>query len=94
MANRDKVVRKLKSQIDKLNTQAAQLERRAKKAQAGYAKQARQFRAKRDAALARVQRLRGASAGAFKDLARGASSALKNMRSAFGRARRQFSTVK
>jgi uncharacterized coiled-coil DUF342 family protein len=94
MAARDKYVRKLKTQIDKLNAEARKLEGRAKKAQAAYAKQSRQFRARRDAALAELKRLRGASSGAWRDMTKGAGSALRSMRKAFGKARMQFSRVK
>ena len=94
MAARDKYARQLKAQIDRLNGQAKKLEARAKKAQAAYAKQSREFRARRDKALAELKRLRGASKGAWRDVKRGAGSALRSMRKAFGRARQQFSKVK
>jgi uncharacterized coiled-coil DUF342 family protein len=94
MATRDKYVRKLKSQIDKMNKQAAQLETRAKTAQAEYTKQVKQYRKRRDAALTEIKRLRGASSGAWRSIAKGAGSALKSMRSAVGKARAQFSRKK
>jgi len=94
MVNRDEYVQKLKSQIDQWNAEAAKWEAKTKQAQAGmqaeYAKQLEQFRGRRDAALAELQRVQNASADAWKDMMRGADAALKSMQEAFDRARRQF----
>jgi lipid II:glycine glycyltransferase (peptidoglycan interpeptide bridge formation enzyme) len=94
MVNRDEYIRKLKSQIDQWNAEAAKWEAKAKQAQAGmqaeYAKQLEQFRARRDAATAELKRLQGASADAWQDMMKGADAALKSMQEAFDRARRNF----
>jgi lipid II:glycine glycyltransferase (peptidoglycan interpeptide bridge formation enzyme) len=94
MVNRDEYVRKLKSQIDQWNAEAAKWEAKAKQAQAGmqaeYLKQLEQFRARRDAATAELKRLQGASADAWQDMMKGADAALKGMQEAFDRARRNF----
>jgi hypothetical protein len=81
--NRDEYIQKLKSQLDQWNAQAAKWE-----AQSG--KQAEQFRAQRDAALAELKRLQGASADAWQDMTRGADAAFKSMQEAFEKARREF----
>jgi len=81
--NRDEYIQKLKSQLDQWNAQAAKWE-----AQSG--KQAEQFRARRDAALAELKRLQGASADAWQDMTRGADAAFKSMQEAFEKARREF----
>jgi hypothetical protein len=81
--NRDEYVAKLKSQIDQWNAQAAKWE-------AQSAKQLEEFRAKRDAALAEMKRLQGASADAWKDMMQGADAAFKSMQAAFEKARSEF----
>ena len=81
--NRDEYIAKLKSQIDQWNAQAAQWE-------AQSTKQAEQFRARRDAALAELKRVQSASADAWKDMMQGADAAFKSMRDAFEKARREF----
>jgi hypothetical protein len=92
--NRDEYVQKLKAQIDQWKAEAANWEAKAKAAQAGmqaeYAKQLGQFRARRDEALAELRRIQGASADAWRDMMRGADSALKSVQEAFDRARKQF----
>jgi len=96
--NRDEYVQKLKSQIDQWSAEAAKWEAKAKQAQAGmqaeYAKQLEQFRSRRDAALAEMKRLQGASADAWQDMMRGADAALKSMQEAFDRARQEFDKKK
>ena len=81
--NRDDYVAKLKAQIDGWNAQAAKWE-------AGNAKNLEKFRAERDAALAEVRRVQSASAVAWRDMVRGADSALKSVQEAFDKARKQF----
>jgi hypothetical protein len=81
--NRDEYVAKLKSQIDHWNAQAAKWE-------AQSAKQFEEFRAKRDAALAEMKRLQGASTDAWKDMMQGADAAFKSMQAAFEKARSEF----
>src|SRR5918999_6238794 len=87
MISRDEYVRKLKSQIDEWNAEAAKWEAQAKAAHAGmqaeYWKQLQQYRARRDAALAELARMQSASASAWKDVMRGADAAMKNMQEAF-----------
>ncbi len=92
--NRDEYVQKLKSQIDQWNAETAKWEAKAKQAQAGmqaeYAKQLEQFRGRRDAAIAEMKRLQGASADALQDMMKGADAALKSMQEAFNQARSKF----
>ena len=94
MLNRDEYVEKLKSQIDQWNAEAKKWEEKARQATAGvqadYAKQLAQYRARRDAALEEVRRLQNASADAWKEMMRGAETAMKSMREAFDRARGSF----
>jgi len=92
--NRDEYVAKLKSQIDQWNAEATKWEAKAKGAQAGmqaeYMRQLDQFRVRRDAAMGELKRLQGASTDAWKDMMQGADAALKSMREAFEKARREF----
>jgi hypothetical protein len=81
--NRDEYVRKLKSQIDQWNAQAARWE-------SASAKQLEEFRRRRDAAMTELRRLQGASADAWRDMMQGADAALKGMQDAFEKARQQF----
>jgi hypothetical protein len=81
--NRDEYVQKLKSQLDQWNAQAAKWE-------AQSTKQAEEFRARRDAALAELRRVQNASLDAWQDMMRGADAAFKSMRDAFEKARQQF----
>jgi hypothetical protein len=83
MISRDDYVSKLKAQIDQWNAQAAKWE-------AAGAKNVEQFRARRDEALAQLRRVQSASANAWRDMMRGADSALKDVQEAFDKARRQF----
>ena len=92
--NRDEYTAKLKSQIDQWNAEAAKWEAKAKQAQAGaqaeYARQLEQYRARRDAAMGELKRVQSASADAWKDMMQGADAAFKSMREAFEKARREF----
>jgi flagellar hook-basal body complex protein FliE len=83
MISRDDYVSKLKAQIDEWNAQAAKWE-------AAGAKNVEQFRARRDEALAELRRVQSASANAWRDMMRGADSALKDVQEAFDKARKQF----
>jgi hypothetical protein len=83
MISRDDYVSKLKAQIDQWSAQAAKWE-------AAGAKNVEQFRARRDEALAELRRVQSASANAWRDMMRGADSALKDVQQAFDKARRQF----
>ena len=94
MLNRDEYVEKLKSQIDQWNAEAKKWEEKARQATAGmradYTKQLAQYRARRDAAVEEVRRLQNASTDAWKEMMRGAESAMKSMQEAFDRARGSF----
>jgi hypothetical protein len=98
MISRDEYVQKLKSQIDHWNAEAASWEAKARQAQAGvqaqYAKQLEQYRARRHEALAELRRMQNASADAWRDMMRGADSAMKSMQEALDKARRQFDKKK
>lgn len=83
MISRDEYVQKLKQQIDQWNAQAAKWE-------SANAKHVEQFRARRDEALAELRRVQSASANAWRDMMRGADSALKGVQEAFDKARKQF----
>lgn len=92
--NRDEYIRKLKTQIDQWNAEAAKWEAKAKQAQTGmqaeYLRQLEQFRGRRDAAMGELQRLQNASADAWKGMMQGADAALKGLQEAFDKARREF----
>ena len=92
--NRDEYVEKLKSHIDRWNSEAAKLEERAKQAQAsakaGYAAQLEKFREQRNHAIDEMKRVQAASMDAWSQLARGADTALKSMQDAFEKARAGF----
>lgn len=96
--NRDEYVEKLKAQIDLWNADMAKLEAHARQGQANlkteYAAQLEQFRKRRDDAMSEMRRIQGASLDAWRELARGADEALKNMQEAFDRARASFDKKK
>jgi uncharacterized coiled-coil DUF342 family protein len=96
MTTRDEYVQKLKSQIDQWNAQARDWEAKARGAgsamRAQYEKQLEQYRARRDAALAELRRLQGASADAWQEMMRGMDAAMKSMQEAFERARKSLDT--
>ena len=81
--SRDEYVAKLKSQIDQWNAQAAKWE-------AQSAKQAQEFRARRDAALNEIKRVQTSSMDAWRDMVQGTDAALRSMQEAFEKARREF----
>src|SRR5438067_2330215 len=89
MPSRDEYIQKLKSQIDQWNTQAKDWESKARAASAAmraqYEKQLEQYRARRDAAMAELRRLQGASADAWQQMMRGMDEAMKSMQEAFER---------
>jgi hypothetical protein len=85
--DRDEYIRTLKARLDQWNAEAAKWE-------AMGAKQLEQFRAQREAALAELERVQGASADAWKDMMRGADSVFKSMQQAFDKAQREFSKKK
>ena len=92
--NRDEYVEKLKTHIDRWNSEAAKLEERAKQAQAsakaGYAAQLEKFRQQRKHAIEEMKRVQAASMDAWSQLTRGADAAVKSMQEAFEKARAGF----
>src|SRR5437763_17170279 len=92
MPSRDEYIQKLKSQIDQWNAQAKDWESKARSASAAmraqYEKQLEQYRVRRDAAMAELRRLQGASAEAWQQVMRGMDEARKSMQDAFERARK------
>ncbi len=90
MINREEYVQKLKQQIEQWNAQMAQWEAMSRNAQDRYMKQLEQFREKRDAAMAELRRLQGASVEAWSDMMKGTEAALKSMHEAFENARKKF----
>jgi lipid II:glycine glycyltransferase (peptidoglycan interpeptide bridge formation enzyme) len=90
MINREEYVQKLKHQIEQWNAQMAQWEAMSRNAQDRYMKQLEQFREKRDAAMAELRRLQGASVDAWSDMMKGTEAAFKSMQEAFESARKKF----
>ena len=94
MTNRDEYLAKLKSQLDQWNAEATKWESKVKDAQAGmkaeYQRQLEQYHKRRDAALAELRKVQGASAEAWSEMAQGADAAFKGMQEAFERARSKF----
>ena len=90
MINREEYVQKLKHQIEQWNAQMAHWEAMSRSAQDRYLKQLEQFREKRDAAMAELRRLQGASVDAWADMMKGTEAALKSMQEAFENARKKF----
>ena len=92
--NRDDYVKKLKSQLDQWNAEAAKWEAKAKDAQATMQQEAEKqlhtLHSRRDEALYQLKLLQGASTDAWKDMMRGADDAWKNMHEAFNRAKSHF----
>jgi hypothetical protein len=92
--NREEYVKKLKSQLDQWNAEAAKWEAKSKQAQASmkqeYDKQLGMLNSRRDEALYQLKLLQGASNDAWQDMMRGADQAWKNMHEAFNRARSHF----
>jgi hypothetical protein len=94
MMNRDEYVRKLKTQLDQWNAEAAGWEAKAREAQAHmkaeYEKQLAAVNGRRDEALYQLKLLQNASLDAWQDMMRGTEEAWKNMHEAFGKARSHF----
>src|SRR5438067_74839 len=76
------------------NAQAKAWESKARAARAAmraqYEKQLEQYRVRRDAAMAELRRLQGASADAWQQMMRGMDEAMKSMQDAFERVRKSF----
>jgi len=96
MMNRDEYVKKLKTQLDQWNAEAAKWEAKAKDAQATmkgeYEKQLSTLHSRRDEAMYQMKLLQGASTDAWQDMMKGADQAVKSMQEAFNRARSHFDT--
>jgi len=94
MIERDEYVRKLKTQIDQWNAEAARWEGEARKAQAGakaqYERQLESLRRKSEQAMSELDALQRASADAWTEMMRGVEASVKSMQEAFERARRSF----
>lgn len=94
MTSRDEYVRKLKSQIDQWNAQAARWEAQARQAQGRlrqeYAHQLEQLKGRREEMLYQLRLLQNASASAWADMMRGADQAWKSVQEAFDSARSHF----
>ena len=94
MIDREAYVRKLKSQLDQWNAEAAKWEAKAKQAQstmkAEYERQLAAVNSRRDEALYRMKLLQNASLDAWQDMMRGTEQAWKNMHEAFSKARSHF----
>jgi len=88
--NRDEYVQKLKAQLDQWNAQMAKWQAMSEDVKNKYLQQLDEVQVRRDEVLAELQRLQGASAGAWSEMMRGADGVLKEMREAFERARKAF----
>ena len=91
---RDEYVSKLKTQLDRWNTDMGKWEAQARSAQAEARKRLEKdlegLRAQREKALYQMKLLEGASATAWQELARGADEAWDLMRGAIDKARTHF----
>ena len=94
MTNRDEYVEKLKAQLDLWNTQMATWESAAREATAeakiDLEKQVGIMRSRLDDMVFRMELLKGASADAWQEIARGADESRKTMQDAFEKARSRF----
>jgi len=94
MTNRDEYVEKLKAQLDLWDSQTATWEAAAREATADarieLEKQVGIMRSRVDDLVYRMELLKGASADAWQEIARGADEASKTMQDAFDKARFHF----
>ena len=94
MTNRDEYVEKLKAQLDQWNSQMATWEAATREATAEakteLEKQVGIMRSRADDLVFRMELLKGASADAWQEIARGADEARKAMQDAFEKARFHF----
>ena len=94
MTNRDEYVEKLKAQLDQWNSQMATWEAATRvataEAKTELEKQVGIMRSRVDDLAYRMELLKGASADAWQEIARGADDARKTMHDAFEKARFHF----
>ena len=94
MDNRDDYVEKMKAQLDQWNNQVATWEAATRGATAEakmeLEKQVGIMKSRADDLVFRMELLKGASADAWQEIARGADEARKTMHDAFEKARFRF----
>lgn len=94
MKNRDEYIDKMAAQLKEWSAKIDELESKARAARddakAGYASQIAQLRDQRDAAMKKLQELKGASSEAWDILKAGAESAWTDLKSALAAAREKF----
>ena len=94
MDNRDDYVEKMKAQLDQWNNQVAAWEAATRGATAEakmeLEKQVGIMKSRADDLVFRMELLKGASADAWQEIARGADEARKTMQDAFEKARFRF----
>ena len=97
MKNRDEYVEKMKAQLDQWNSQAAAWEAATREATAEarveLEKQVGIMKSRADDLVYRMELLKGASADAWQDVARGADEARRTMQEAFEKARLHFKNL-
>jgi len=97
MDNRDEYVEKMKAQLDQWNRQMAAWDAAARDATAEarieLEKQVGIMKSRADDLVFRMELLKGASADAWQEIARGADDARKTMQDAFEKARDRFKDV-
>ena len=94
MDNRDEYVEKLKAQLDQWNSQMAAWEAVSRQAtteaKVELEKQMGIMKSRADDLVFRLELMKGASADAWQEIARGADEARKTMQDAFEKARFRF----
>lgn len=94
MNNRDEYVEKMKAQLDQWNSQMATWEAATRgataEARTELEKQVGIMKSRADDLVFRMELLKGASADAWQEIARGADEARKTMQDAFEKARVRF----
>ena len=97
MTNRDEYVEKMKAQLDQWNRQMATWETASREATAEakieLEKQVGIMKSRADDLVFRMELLKGASADAWQEIARGADEARKTMHDAFEKARSRLKDV-
>ena len=97
MDNRDEYVEKMKAQLDLWNDQVAAWEAATRgataEAKTELEKQVGIMKSRADDLVFRMELLKGASADAWQDVARGADEARKTMHDAFEKARLHFKNL-
>jgi lipid II:glycine glycyltransferase (peptidoglycan interpeptide bridge formation enzyme) len=94
MTDKDDYVKKLQSQLETWNAEAAKWQEQMKTAQATqrgeYAKQLEAYRQQRDQAMEQMRKVQAASGDAWVELTKGADEAWAKMREAYEKASAQF----